>query len=212
MGRTPGRAGQDQDHVAATARPGDPVEVQGETGAKRLPPTLGEDGEPRRWNDCDTIAPLPEAALLFLENALTPKQEPRRSDPVWTLSATNGASPEARARSYVFAPGFPDSIAGQRGHDRLYHVVCVLVDDFGLTRNQAMPISRDWNAAKAQLPESESQLEHKLDDAIRNHPTPTRRLLNAEHRVHHKRNGNAKHTAATATEVDDDSDPIKTRP
>ena len=35
------------------------------------PPTVGDDGKPRQWNDCDIIAELPEPALAFLEAALT---------------------------------------------------------------------------------------------------------------------------------------------
>lgn len=91
-----------------------------------------------------------------------------------------GVSLADRARAYVFAPSFPDSIEGQNGHGRLYHVASVLVDGFGLDYSEAMPIFRDWNAAKARPPESEKQLEHKLSDAIRNHPAPSLKLLNAE--------------------------------
>ncbi len=43
-----------------------------------VPPTVGEDGRPRRWNDCDVIAPLPEAALSFLEDAFQ-RGKPRES-------------------------------------------------------------------------------------------------------------------------------------
>jgi hypothetical protein len=89
---------------------------------------------------------------------------------------TSGANPEARARAYVFAPSFPNSIAGQNGHDRLFHVACVLWDGFGLSRDQAMPIFREWNAQKAEPPEDEYQLNHKLDDAIKANPVPSCKL------------------------------------
>ena len=89
---------------------------------------------------------------------------------MWT---SDRRSPEYRARAYVFAPGFPDSIAGQNGHGRLYHVACVLVDGFGLTRQQAMPIFQDWNDQKAIPPESEKQSTSKPTDAINNHPVPS---------------------------------------
>jgi hypothetical protein len=40
------------------------------------PPTVGEDGGRRVWNGCDTIAPLPEAALRYLAEALaTPRAD-----------------------------------------------------------------------------------------------------------------------------------------
>jgi hypothetical protein len=93
--------------------------------------------------------------------------------------AGNRSSPEARAQAYVFATGFPDSIAGQHGHGRLYHVACELIDGFGLTEDQAMPILRDWNERKAKPPESEKQVRHKLAQAIKNHPAPSLKRLNA---------------------------------
>ncbi len=134
------------------------------------PPTVGDDGKPRRWNECDTIAELPETVLDYLfQHARRQEHERRRPD----------KSPEDRARAYVFAPAFPDSIEGQRGHDRLYHVACVLIDGFGLTREQAWPIFREWNQAKAIPPETDEQIAHKLDDAIRNNPSPSLNLLNA---------------------------------
>ena len=97
-------------------------------------------------------------------------------------------SPEARARAYVFSTGFPASIAGQKGHSVLYRVACILVDGFGLTREQAMPIFRDWNRDKADPPESESQINHKMDDAIKNHGVPSLNLLNTD-RLGYKRYG-----------------------
>jgi putative DNA primase/helicase len=93
---------------------------------------------------------------------------------------TTGADAETRARAYVFSPGFPDSVAGQNGHGRLYHVACVLVDGFGLPQFQAAQILRDWNAQKASPPEDDRQLAHKLESAIKKHPAPSLKLLNAE--------------------------------
>src|SRR5262249_5665365 len=48
--------------------------------------------------------------------------------------------PEERARRYVFSSNFPDSVEGENGHGRLFHVACILVDGFGLSREEAMPI------------------------------------------------------------------------
>src|SRR5262249_38374631 len=92
-------------------------------------------------------------------------------------SVSNGTGPEARAKAYLFAAGFPDSIAGEHGHNRLYRVACELVDGFGLARDQALPILREWNQAKAHPPESEYQVNHKLDDAIKSHPVPSLQRL-----------------------------------
>jgi hypothetical protein len=87
---------------------------------------------------------------------------------------------ESRARAYVFAAKFPNSIEGQNGHGRLYHVACVLVNGFGLSRQQALPILEEWNQGKAEPPESDGQVQHKLDDAIKNNPRPSLSLLNAK--------------------------------
>jgi hypothetical protein len=149
------------------------------------PPTTGTDGQPRRWNDCDQIVELPESVFVYLdEYLLKPRQPeacaPKPRDPGFVATAQDGASPEVRARAYVFSPGFPDSVSGQHGHDALYRCACELVDGFGLDRNQALPILREWNQAKARPPESEKQLTHKLNDTIKNHPQPSLRRLNAD--------------------------------
>jgi hypothetical protein len=94
-------------------------------------------------------------------------------------TARDGASPETRARAYVFASGFPDSVDGEHGHNPLYRCACELIDGFGLDRNSALPILQDWNQAKAKPPESEKQVLHKIDNAIKNHPHPSLRRLNA---------------------------------
>jgi hypothetical protein len=112
--------------------------------------------------------------------------------------AGDRSSPEGRARAYVFAPGFPDSVAGQHGHDRLYHAAAVLVDGFGLTYDRALPIFEEWNQKKARPPESERQVRHKLESAIKNHPVPSLSLLNAD-RAERSRNG--KPTVASAPAV-----------
>jgi hypothetical protein len=119
-------------------------------------------------NEYQPAAPQPAAT----------NHQPRES--AYQTTAQSGASPEARARAYVFAPGFPDSIAGEGGHDVLYRCACELVDGFGLSRDQAMPILRAWNAQKAIPPESDKQLDHKLDDAVKKHPVPSLKRLNAE--------------------------------
>jgi hypothetical protein len=178
--------------------------LPGKTGGKSLPLGLNETGTIEAYDharffavtgetrDKPDIVELQDVAdevyRVVKERPDRPpagEDPPRRDD---RPPAGDRRSPEYRARAYVFAPGFPDSIAGQDGHGRLYHVACVLVDGFGLSREQAMSIFRDWNAQKATPPESEYQVEHKLDDAIANHPVPSLKLLNAD-RLGYKRSG-----------------------
>jgi hypothetical protein len=131
------------------------------------------------------VVPVELLQALAAEVATPPAPEasspPRSANPdAWGIPVTNGATPEQRARAYVFSPGFPDSIAGQNGHGRLYHVASVLVDDFGLSFDQALPILEDWNRSKAKPPETDKQVRHKLNSAIKKHPVPSLKKLNAE--------------------------------
>jgi hypothetical protein len=130
------------------------------------------------------LAPPPAKPTLDVDAQIERKLEKSTNAPppsrAFIVEATNGMPAEERARGYVFASEFPDSIAGEEGHKRLYRVACELVDGFGLTRTEAMPIFQEWNAAKAQPPESQRQLDHKLDDAIKNHPVPSLNRLKAE--------------------------------
>jgi hypothetical protein len=145
---------------------------------------------PHRWagviSSPDTFCVVPVELLEALAAEVQPSgpmHEPGANGEAhggsWRAPVTGGATPEARARAYVFAPGFPDSIAGRRGHDRLFHVACVLVDGFGLSFDQALPIFQDWNQAKAHPPEAEKQVQHKLRGAIKKRPVPSLSLLNA---------------------------------
>jgi hypothetical protein len=144
----------------------------------------GLDERPHRfarvlWAPGDRVL-VPETLLQDLAARAPKPKPPKASVNRSKARAIGGVSVAERARKYIFSPGFPDSIAGSNGHGRLYHVACVLVDGFGLTSDQAWPIFVDWNQAKAQPPESEKQLQHKLDDAIKNHPSPSCNLRDAK--------------------------------
>ncbi|HKM56161.1 MAG TPA: hypothetical protein VJY33_22325, partial [Isosphaeraceae bacterium] len=158
---------------------------------------------PHRWTRVLSIPPDFQVVPMGLLEALAaevgtppapvaPSPNGSGNGDPWRMTIRDGPSPEARARAYVFAPGFPDSIAGQGGHDRLYHVASVLVDGFGLTFDQALPIFQDWNRDKAQPPESDKQVRHKLESAMAKHPMPSLNLLNAS------RNGAPGGTATAA--------------
>ena len=69
----------------------------------------------------------------------------------------------ARARAYIAK--MDPSKDGQNGHARLYKVAMVLMNDFALPRDQAMVLFKEYNARPDCDPESEAQLEHKLDSA-----------------------------------------------
>jgi hypothetical protein len=121
------------------------------------------------------------------------KSPPARERGVRTALTATGSSPAPRpatadrtewiARAEKYIDKMKPSIAGQRGHDALYAVACVLVDGFGLTKDEAAPLFAQWNRSHADPPESDAQLEHKLDDAIRNHPVPSRSMQSCAARL-----------------------------
>lgn len=67
-----------------------------------------------------------------------------------------------RARAYVSK--MPAAVSGQNGHVATFHVACVLVQGFGLTPSQAMPLLEEYNE-RCEPPWTERELEHKLDGA-----------------------------------------------
>jgi hypothetical protein len=69
-----------------------------------------------------------------------------------------------RARRYV--DRMPPAINGSGGHNATFHVACVLVQGFGLSPDQALPLMREFN--KRCAPEwTENELWHKLKGADR---------------------------------------------
>jgi hypothetical protein len=83
---------------------------QGRQAQSACPPTLGEDGQPRRWNDCDTIASLPEAALQFLTDALA---KPKRAGPHEANGAAHG--PRGASANEPAAAWFRKALENEAG-------------------------------------------------------------------------------------------------
>jgi hypothetical protein len=142
---------------------------------------------PHRWSRVIRVPDELQAVSVELLESVAAEHQPAPTQPAANgqprvsprkPASCGGIGAEARARAYVFSPGFPDSIAGQHGHDVLYRVACELVDGFGLSSEQAMPILSEWNESKARPPESQKQLEHKLSDAVKYHAVPSCQRLN----------------------------------
>jgi len=72
-----------------------------------------------------------------------------------------------RARRYLAK--MPPAIAGQHGHDQTFAVACTLVQGFGLSVAEAVPLFAEYNA-RCSPPWSEHDLAHKLADADRAAP------------------------------------------
>lgn len=70
---------------------------------------------------------------------------------------------EDRARAYLRK--LPRSIEGQNGSGALFRAACVLVKDFALPIDAALPLILEWNETHCDGPWSEKELIHKLEDA-----------------------------------------------
>ena len=76
----------------------------------------------------------------------------------------DGSSRASRARAYIMKMN--PSKDGANGHDQLYKVAMVLMNDFALPEDQALELFREYNARPDCDPESEEQLSHKLASAV----------------------------------------------
>jgi hypothetical protein len=72
---------------------------------------------------------------------------------------------EERALAYALA--LPPAISGSDGHGATIRVASALVWGFGLDREQALGVMREWNRQRAEPPWSEDRLAYKIDSASR---------------------------------------------
>jgi len=67
-----------------------------------------------------------------------------------------------RARKYIAK--LPGAVSGQGGHNAAFHVACVLILGFGLNKNAAIELFREYNQL-CQPPWSDREVLHKIDSA-----------------------------------------------
>lgn len=72
---------------------------------------------------------------------------------------------EERALAYVLA--LPPAISGSGGHSATLRVASALWWGFGLDRERALSVIREWNRQRAEPPWSEDRLAYKIDSASR---------------------------------------------
>lgn len=147
------------------------VELRSTGGQTVFPGSTHASGEPIEWDAAGEPAivdPLElESALERLYHAVASQvaipnpQSPAR--PPITAQAPHHIV--ERARRYLAK--LPPAISGQGGHDATFHAACTLVIGFGLERYQALAQLRDWNESHCQPPWTERELEHKVDDAMK---------------------------------------------
>ena len=135
---------------------GHPVDVRAEGGLALIPPSRTDAGMYAWMSALLPVSDLPIAATHWTV-------EPRRPlCPVEYVSDSDLMM--RRARAYI--AHIEGAMSGFRGHDRTMRVAGVLVQKFGLTIEQAMPLFLEWNE-QCEPPWSEKELLHKLQDASR---------------------------------------------
>jgi len=101
------------------------------------------------------------SAFSLLElSQMAPPEKVRAPAPAAKKERKPGKTPADRARAYLSK--VPGAIAGQSGHDWTFHAAALLVIDFGLTIEEALPLFQEWNET-CQPPWSDSELMHKLE-------------------------------------------------
>ena len=109
----------------------------------------------------DKLECVSEFVLLEL-SALAPPEKVRVPVVPEKKPRKGKKSPADRARAYLAK--VPGAVAGSSGHDWTYHAACLLMIDFGLSIEDAMPLMQEWNDT-CQPPWSDSELTHKLESA-----------------------------------------------
>lgn len=83
------------------------------------------------------------------------------------IAKSNTAKPfNAKTRAAAYAKTMAPSIAGERGHDKLFSFVCKMINGFCLTREELDPLLDEFNS-RCDPPWSDKDLEHKISEAIK---------------------------------------------
>lgn len=121
------------------------------------------DHRPHRLSEILSTPDSLEAVSPFSLVDLAKLAPPEKTKPVTQpekKSRKGGKSPVDRARAYLAK--VPGAVAGQSGHDWTYHAAALLVIDFALPVDEALPLLQEWNQT-CQPPWSDSELMHKLE-------------------------------------------------
>lgn len=147
------------------------VELRSTGGQTVFPGSVHEKGEPIEWGT--------DGEPAFVDPNELRKQLQEINDEVLQrlgLSRTrvpnNTATHQytapnsviSRARNYLVK--LPPAFSGQGGHNATFHAACILVTGFGLDREQSLALLCEWNQT-CQPPWTDGELEHKVDDALK---------------------------------------------
>ncbi len=147
------------------------VELRSTGGQTIFPSSIHPSGEQIQWDTDGELAvvdPLElEATLQQLYQDVCKRLNISRP-PVPGRPTTSCPTAPSRVveRARCYLAKLPPAISGQGGHDATFHAACCLVLGFGLEREQALALLTDWNHS-CQPPWSDRELEHKVDDALK---------------------------------------------
>ena len=163
------------------------------------PPSISIEARPHRRSmilKCPTELTVVSTEMLIALAA----EAPQTSRPAAAAGghrptrSRGGASVIDRARAYLAK--LPPGIAGQNGSGATFRAAAALVQDLALSESDAWPLLCEFNE-RCEPPWSESDLRHRLDDAIKQ-PGERGRLL-----VNHQANGHATngHTTTSTARI-----------
>lgn len=114
-----------------------------------------------RWEGCESSKVNSEqAALDWLREKYFSEPEAKPAAPSYTHRPPTDVS--ERARRYL--ERVPPAVSGSGGHNRTFHVACILVLGFGMSADEAWPVIAEWNQS-CEPPWSEHDLRRKLNEA-----------------------------------------------
>jgi hypothetical protein len=114
-------------------------------------------------------APCPQIIIDLAQGKITPNLSARYGQG----TITDGATPFAEvtldqvARATAYVRQCDPAISGQGGHAQTFKVACKLVKGFALSREDALRLLRDEYNPRCVPPWIDKDLEHKIDDALK---------------------------------------------
>lgn len=100
------------------------------------------------------------------------------------------SNPDVVERARRYLAKLPPAVSGQAGHKQAFRTACVLMKDFALSLEDALPVFREWNQT-CEPPWSDREILHKLEDAAKS-PGPFGKLLQNAHPERRSATGKAK--------------------
>jgi hypothetical protein len=149
---------------------GDGVQLQ-----SVCPPSIGDDGKPRQWNDCDEIAELPPSVFVFLDAYMSQPAEPGPAPPApptpapqVSFPAAAGTTLSVEERAIRYLATVEPAISGQHGSGKTFGAACRVGPGFDLDPEAAFRLLRDHYSPRCVPQWSEKELRHKVVDAYKN--------------------------------------------